>query len=242
MDATTKDGLSIAILEDDALYGCLLKNQLSPEYESIFHALTWEEFSTILDTEKKIDACIVDYFLSESMTGLDACKFVKQKWGIPTVMLTSNTAIDVVISCLEAGANQYINKPCDARELKARLNAAIRTGNPHQEGKIKKIIDARVIEITPIISFDGRKLQIINSNRNKSEKLTEKEANLLLILNDNKGSYIERDTVYKQMTGHQMPPSSRAMDVMIGRLRKKLIEVEADCMIISIRYKGYALI
>lgn len=153
------------------------------------------------------------------LTGFEVCQQVREFSGVPIVMLTAKGEDMDKILGLEYGADDYIIKPFNILEVKARLKAIIRRTSP------KPKETARFIENGDMrLDCEGRRVYVAGKEIN----LTAKEFELLelLILNANK--VYSRENLLKLVWGSDYPGDVRTVDVHIRRLREKIEEKPSD--------------
>jgi DNA-binding response OmpR family regulator len=160
------------------------------------------------------DLVILDLTLP-SLDGLHVCQAIRRREAyIPIIMLTARTEdVDKIVG-LEAGADDYITKPFNARELVARVRAILRLAQ-HSAGKRP----AHRLCLGPLeIDFEGRQIY----KAGQTVELTPKEFELLALLVRAPGRVFGRDTLLEQVWGYDFMGDSRTVDVHIQRLRRKL--------------------
>lgn len=161
------------------------------------------------------DLILLDWVLPD-LSGIDVCRELRRKGaGCPILMLTGRTSkVDVVVG-LEVGADDYITKPFDARELTARLTAHLRRvqmvpGSAARKGLL------RLGEIE--IDTEGRRVRVGENE----VKLTLTEFNLLALLVANQGRVMSRDQLLEKVWGYEAEVDHHSVDPHIQRLRRKL--------------------
>lgn len=151
------------------------------------------------------------------LTGLEVCQQIREFSDVPVIMLTAKGEDMDKILGLEYGADDYITKPFNILEVKARIKAIIRrTGAKTKESVDKK---TQVIEAGDLkLDCEGRRLHV----NGKEVNLTAKEFDVLelLVLNPNK--VYGRDNLLKLVWGEDYPGDVRTVDVHIRRLREKI--------------------
>ncbi|NVN12381.1 response regulator transcription factor [Nguyenibacter vanlangensis] len=188
----------------------------------------------ILDAED-IDLVILDLMLPGE-GGLDLCRRLRTASGIPVIMLTAAvTTTDRVVG-LELGADDYITKPFDPRELLARVRAVLRRG----EIRAEPARDA----VRPSLYFDGWKLDIarreLRSSRNTLVPLSGREFDLLLAFAERPQQVLGREHLLDFAHGVAYDVYDRSIDTQISRLRRKLEPDPKNPTIIrTIRSGGY---
>jgi two-component system response regulator CpxR len=150
---------------------------------------------------------------------------------VPVLMLTARgEEIDRIVG-LEMGADDYLGKPFNPRELVARLRAVLRragTGKP----------EAQTIQLIEDISINHAAHNVMAHDR--QHELTGAEIRLLRHLIQNIGHIVSRDFLYKSIFGHPAYPTDRSLDMLVSRLRKKLgTRPDGGERIKAVRGEGY---
>ncbi|MBQ0942028.1 response regulator transcription factor [Ideonella sp. 4Y16] len=173
------------------------------------------------------DAAILDVMLPE-MDGFALCRTIRQDSDLPIIMLTARGDVMDRVVGLELGADDYLPKPFEPRELVARVQTVLRrrVARPAAE---------------PTLRFDGL---VIDTARRAVQRqgelveLTGSEYELLLLLAREPGRVFSRDDILNALRGHEADLYTRAVDIVISRLRRKLEPLDA---IKTLRNAGYAL-
>ncbi|MBK7002050.1 MAG: response regulator transcription factor [Rhodoferax sp.] len=177
-----------------------------------------------------IDAAILDVMLPE-MDGFALCRMLRKESDIPILMLTARGEVMDRVVGLELGADDYLPKPFEPRELVARLQSVLRrrAAAPIQVGE------------TRVLTFDGLVLDTVTrtvQRQGEVLELTSTEFDLLQLLASAPGRVFSRDDILNHLRGHDAELYSRAVDIVVSRLRKKLEPL--DC-IKTLRNAGYSL-
>jgi two-component system OmpR family response regulator len=180
------------------------------------------------------DAAILDVMLPE-MDGFELCRTIRRDSDIPIIMLTARGEVMDRIVGLEIGADDYLPKPFEPRELVARIQTVLRRLKPNGNGH------AAVLSAAPTLKFEG--LEIDTARRSvvrqgETIELTGTEYELLTMLAREPGKVFSRDDILNQLRGHEADLYTRAVDIVVSRLRKKLEPL--DC-IKTLRNAGYSL-
>lgn len=180
------------------------------------------------------DAAILDVMLPE-MDGFELCRTIRRDSDIPIIMLTARGEVMDRIVGLEIGADDYLPKPFEPRELVARIQTVLRRLKPNGNGH------AAVLSAAPTLKFEG--LEIDTARRSvvrqgETIELTGTEYELLTMLAREPGKVFSRDDILNQLRGHEADLYTRAVDIVVSRLRKKLEPL--DC-IKTVRNAGYSL-
>src|SRR3954447_10002918 len=175
------------------------------------------------------DAVVLDVGMPE-VDGLEVCRRLRGAGDrTPILMLTARDAVSDRIDGLDAGADDYLVKPFDLGELKARIRALLRRSNGGDP-------DA--------LTFAELRL---DSNRHgvaveeKFVELTRTEYQLLELLMLNPRSVLTHSVIYERVWGYDFGPASNALRVYVGYLRRKLQEAGARDLIHTVRGVGYSL-
>ncbi|MDO8907892.1 MAG: response regulator transcription factor [Pseudohongiella sp.] len=229
---------SIVIVEDDKLYGRVLDYQLNSLGYHCTLINSGHRLLEELPSLKLPDLFIFDYFLGlDEPTGLTLCRHVQSFCDVPIMVLTGNNKLETLVSCLKAGADQYIHKPCDIRELDARIIASLRKAPATNSGKMREL----KLQLDKDIGLQWSDQMLRHSN-GTSVKLTDKEIGLLELFVNSPERYIERDDAFQVLYGYEMQPSNRSIDVLAGKLRKKLAILDPGYIVRTMRGRGYALV
>ncbi|MCP5280775.1 MAG: response regulator transcription factor [Rhodoferax sp.] len=172
------------------------------------------------------DAAILDVMLPE-MDGFALCRLIRKSSDIPIIMLTARGEVTDRVVGLELGADDYLPKPFEPRELVARLQTVLRR--------------QRVAVSSQRLQFDGLDIDLDThtvSRQGEVVSLTGTEFALLALLAREPGKVFARDDILNHLRGHDAELFSRAVDILVSRLRKKLEPL--DC-IRTVRNAGYAL-
>jgi two-component system, OmpR family, response regulator MprA len=177
------------------------------------------------------DAVVLDVGLPD-IDGLEVCDRLRAAHNrVPVLMLTAREAIEDRIDGLDAGADDYLIKPFDVGEVKARLRALLRRAG-NGEGDPDSI------------SFEELKLDTARHGVAVGDsfvELTRTEFQLLELLMLNPRRVLPHDLIYDRVWGYNFGPASNAMRVYVGYLRRKLEEAGARPLIHTVRGVGYVL-
>lgn len=176
------------------------------------------------------DAAILDVMMP-GMDGFEVLKRIRAKGiRIPVMMLTAKSAVDDKVEGLDLGANDYLTKPFESRELLARLRAMTRTGTP-AEGN-----DLKFGNITlNMASFEL-------SSPTGSVVLSSKEFQMMEYLMSNPGMLITTDRFFEKIWGLDFEGDTGIVWTNLSYLRKKLIRIDANVRIKAARNAGYSLV
>jgi two-component system, OmpR family, response regulator MprA len=176
------------------------------------------------------DAVVLDVGLP-GIDGLEVCRRVRRMGSrVPILILTARDAVADRIDGLDVGADDYMVKPFDVGELKARLRALLRRANPEAD--------------TDALSFAGVRLDSSRHGAQVGERfveLTRTEYQLLELLLLNPRQVLSHSLIYDRVWGYDFGPTSNALRVYVGYLRRKLEEAGAPDLIHTVRGVGYSL-
>ncbi|MBB1599748.1 response regulator transcription factor [Variovorax sp. UMC13] len=176
------------------------------------------------------DAAILDVMLPE-MDGFALCRAIRTESDIPIVMLTARGEVMDRVVGLELGADDYVPKPFEPRELVARVQTILR----RQRQSVPQVVT------TQRQDFDGLSIDLDRREvlrHGERVELTGTEFELLALLARQPGKVWSRDDILNQLRGQEADFYTRAVDIVVSRLRKKLEPL--DC-IKTLRNAGYAL-
>ncbi|MFB5759205.1 winged helix-turn-helix domain-containing protein [Paenibacillus medicaginis] len=221
----------ILIIEDDTPIADLLSYGLSLEGFQTRTAANGAAGMSELQLFKP-DLLLLDWMLPDQ-SGLDICKKVTANYNIPICMITAKSDITDKVLGLEFGADDYITKPFDLREVVARIRTILRRveqANSGQQNESKNgVIRFKQIEIIAeehLVKKDGHAVE-----------LTPKEFDLLMTLIGNQGRTFTRSELLDMVWGYQFVGDTRTVDTHIQRLRKKLDASEFITTVFGIGYK-----
>lgn len=215
----------ILIVEDDI--------NLGPSLKKVCEAEGME--ATLLNTLAKardaaldsFDVVILDWMLPDGQ-GIDFLKEIKQQAkSLPVIMLTARTELIDKVLGLETGANDYMTKPFESRELIARIRVQLRDKSVMKEKEEKIIIGKLSIELqSREVVYDGKKIS-----------LTKMEYELLKILAENPKQTFSRENLLDKVWGYDNFPTTRTVDTHVLQIRQKT----GDDIIETIRGLGYRM-
>jgi two-component system response regulator RegX3 len=221
----------ILLIEDEDSIGTALEYQLGREgYE-----ISWVRDGDVgLETFRSAgaDLVLLDLMLP-GMGGEDVCRAIRHESSVPVIMLTAkDSEIDKVVG-LELGADDYVTKPFSTRELLARIRAVLRRGGAEpatedvfEGGDIR--LDAARVEVTV---------------RGEPVHLPRKEFDLLMLLMENAGRVVTRDSIIDQIWGPDYVGDTRTLDVHIKRLRAKTEpDPRKPAHLLTVRGLGYKFV
>lgn len=170
--------------------------------------------------ENEYDMILLDIMLP-GYSGLEVCQMIREFSDVPIIMLTAKGEDMDKILGLEYGADDYITKPFNILEVKARIKAIFRRNT---KGNTEKN-DSKTIETKGLkIDCDSRRVYI----EGKEVNLTAKEFDLVYLLVSNPNKVYSREQLLKTVWGASYPGDARTVDVHVRRLREKIEATPAD--------------
>ena len=209
--------MKVLIVDDELLLIKGLKYSLEQDNYDVDSALDGNEALRKIDSNE-YDMIILDIILPE-MDGLEVCQKIREKSNVPILILTSKDEDMNKILGLEYGADDYMTKPFNILELKARMKAILRRTKMTNQ----KPNEQTILVDDFIINALGRKVSVHGQEIN----LTAKEFDLLLLLATNPGKVFSREELLEIIWGYEYFGDLRTVDVHVRRLREK-IESKTD--------------
>ena len=164
------------------------------------------------------DMILLDVMLPK-LDGFEVCQNIREYSNVPIVMLTAKGDDMDKILGLEYGADDYITKPFNILEVKARIKAIMRRASLGQPVTVEKPVEENVIENGDLVlDKSNRRLTILGTEYN----LTSKEFDMLLLLVTNPKKVFSREDLLHRIWGEDYPGDERTVDVHVRRLREKI--------------------
>jgi DNA-binding response OmpR family regulator len=220
----------VLVIDDDEKLNRLLNDYLGRFGFTVTCALHPEDGLKKLSRDLP-DIVILDIMLPD-MDGFDVCKLIRRDYAVPILMLTARGDVTDKIVGLEIGADDYLAKPFEPRELVARLQAILRRGR--ENGKPAKII-------LGTLEMDFDRQQAFLSG--KRIQLTTMEFDILAVFLRNPGKVLTRDQIMNKTHDMDWEAFNRTVDVLVSRLRRKLRDDPRESRLIkTIWGRGYQFI
>ena len=186
--------------------------------------------------EVEPDLVLLDIMLPK-ISGIDVCRAIRARSKVPIIMVTAKgTEIDTVVG-LEVGADDYVTKPFRLRELVARMRAVLRRAVHEQRGSDDGGPEHAVIEVGEVrVDSDRHRVYV----RGAEVMLRRKEFELLLLLIENAGRVLTRDTLIDRVWGSDYVGDTKTLDVHVKRLRSHIeLDPSAPTILTTVRGVGY---
>lgn len=202
----------ILVVDDEKLIVKGIKFSLEQEGWTVDTAYDGEEALNSVKNNK-YDAMILDVMLPK-YDGLQVCQLVREFSNLPIIMLTAKGEDMDKIMGLEYGADDYVTKPFNILELKARIKAILRRSQNTEKVPQKKTIEVGDLRL----EINSRRVFIKNQEMN----LTAKEFDMLELFATHPGKVYSRDQLLDTIWGKEYPGDVRTVDVHVRRLREKI--------------------
>lgn len=220
----------ILIIEDDQRLSKMVAEYLSPHGMQVTHAATASEGLALLKRET-FDLLLLDLMLPDG-DGLELCGQVRRQSALPIIMLTARgDPMDRVVG-LELGADDYLPKPFEPRELLARIRAVLRRPPSPVEHRTRQVLQFGQLEI----DIDARIARL----RGVDAIMTSHQFELLKTLAQHAGRVLSREQLLDLVKGETLESFDRSIDVHIARIRAVIEDdLKHPRRIITVRGAGY---
>ena len=226
---------SLLFIEDDTAIRTALRLALEDEGYTVHEAKDGAD-GLAKFSELNPDLVLLDLRLPD-ISGFEVCRQLRQHSIVPIIMVTAQTDTHDLVAGLEAGADDYVTKPVVAKELAARIRAALRRTqlvepNPIGGSHIQRFGDVELDRQLHVVTKNGIELS-----------LTKTEFNLLFEFADHPGMVMSRDQLLERVWGYEYLGDSRLVDAHIRRLRVKIEDQPMNPTIIqTVHGMGYKLV
>lgn len=220
-------GNRVLVVDDEKLIVKGIRFSLEQDGMEVDCAYDGEE---ALEYAKKnqYDMILLDVMLPK-LSGFEVCQQIREFSSTPIVMLTAKGDDMDKILGLDYGADDYITKPFNILEVKARIKAIMRrTGRKNEEQTAARELESRGMRL----DLDGRRAYI----NDKEINLTAKEFEVLELLMKNPNRVYSRENLLKTVWGSDYPGDVRTVDVHIRRLREKIEETPSEPMYVHTKW------
>ncbi|MDH4945219.1 response regulator transcription factor [Sulfurimonas sp. C5] len=173
------------------------------------------------------DLVILDLTLP-GMDGLEVCEAIRERQDIPIIISSARSDVTDKVKALELGADDYMPKPYDPRELEARIQSVLRRYAAKTEAKAENKSDFKCDKETMTITYKGRNIDLTNA-----------EFGILAYMIQKHGLVVSREDLIHNVNAINEDSSNKSIDVMVGRIRSKLGD---KSLIESVRGVGYKLL
>jgi len=209
--------MRILVVDDERLLVKGIKFNLESEGYQVDGAYTGTQALELFN-ERRYDLVVLDLMLPE-VDGLTVCRRIRETSNVPVIMVTAKSESSDKLLGFEYGADDYVTKPFDILELKARVRAILkRTAQRPEQTEEALICGDLAVDL----------LQRAVLVRGEHVELTAKEFDLLAVLMENRGRVFSRDDLLTRIWGAGYPGDIRTVDVHVRRLREKLERDDAN--------------
>ncbi len=219
--------IDVLLIDDDEKLAPLLKEYCA-RYDINISSELLPSSGLAMLRKREFKAVILDVMLPE-MDGFEVCRTIRATSDIPVIMLTARGEVTDRVVGLEIGADDYLPKPFDPRELVARINTIVKRKTPAQQSSTQLSFEAIRIDT------DQREVFV----NGKAIALTTMEYQLLAMMASAPGKDFSRDDILNHLKGTETELFSRSVDILISRLRSKLKPAEP---IKTVYGSGYAFV
>jgi DNA-binding response OmpR family regulator len=219
----------VLLIDDDEALNALLTEYLG-RFAFTVRALAHPEEGLRALKADPPDIVVLDVMLP-AMDGFAVCRKIRETSGVPIVMLTARGEVTDRIVGLEIGADDYLPKPFEPRELVARIQAVLRRGARAQP-EVVRCGPLEVSQVARSARLEGRSLE-----------LTTAEFELLALFLRNRGRVLTRERILDETRGVDWEAYDRSIDILVSRLRQKLgDDARRPAFIKTVRGMGYSFI
>lgn len=234
--------LHVLIVDDEPRIRTMLRRYLIEEGFKVSDAADGSAMRGVLEREA-IHLVLLDLMMPGE-DGLSLARYIRQRSDIPIIMLTGKgDLIDRVVG-LEAGADDYITKPFELREVLARIRTVLRRARTGTTPAAPETAPVAETAGSQILIFEGWRLDLVRRELQRPTgdlvPLTAGEFDLLRVFARNPNQVLSRDRLMDLVKGRDWAAYDRAIDTQVGRLRKKIELDPGDPMLIkTVRGGGY---
>ena len=225
---------TLLFIEDDRDIRAALRLALEDEGYKVLESPDGQSGLKTFASEN-VDLVLLDLRLPD-LSGFDVCRELRSKSLVPIIMVTAQTDTHDLVAGLEAGADDYVTKPVVAKELAARIRAALRRTT------LLSTSSATIDRFT-VRDVEMRSDQGIVLKGGIELPLTKTEYRLLHIFMENANKVLSRDQLLELVWGYEYLGDSRLVDAHIRRLRLKIEDIpDEPRIIVTVRGMGYRLL
>ena len=220
----------VLVVEDDEAVRTLLRLLLEDEQLTVVEAATGTQAIERFDADP-FDLVLLDVRLP-GQTGFDVCRHIRKRSSVPIIMVTAQSDSHDVVTGLELGADDYVTKPFNDRELLARVRVQLRRRAAEPDDERLIIGDLEVIPASGTVRRDGVPLT-----------LTRTEFQLLCHLGRTPDRVWSRDQLLQHVWGYDYSGDGRLVDTHVARLRAKIeVDPSNPRFLITMRGLGYKIV
>jgi DNA-binding response OmpR family regulator len=218
---------TVLVVEDESSIASFVAAYLKNAGYAVRTTPSGQEALRLVDSEKP--ALVVLDLMLPDLDGVEVCKRIRQKGELPVLMLTARDEdVDKIIG-LEVGADDYMTKPFNPRELVARVKAILRRSGPERDKRESAVIRHGELSVDA-----GRREVKVGDTE---VQLAPKEFDLLWELLDHRGLVLTRDQLLERVWGYTFAGDTRTVDVHVRQLRRKLGDASPIVTVWGVGYK-----
>jgi DNA-binding response OmpR family regulator len=218
---------SVLVVEDEASIASFVSLYLKNAGYEVRSASTGTD--ALASVQKDQPSLIVLDLMLPDIDGIEICRRIRQKSDVPILMLTARDEdVDKIIG-LEVGADDYMTKPFNPRELVARVKSILRRATPERKER-----QSEVIQHGDLVVDAGRREAKVAG---EEVQLAPKEFDLLWELLDHRGLVLTRDQLLERVWGYTFAGDTRTVDVHVRQLRRKLVDASPIVTVWGVGYK-----
>nr|WP_295074782.1 response regulator transcription factor [uncultured Roseateles sp.] len=235
---------TILIVDDDQKIRTLLKTYLEKNQYEVLLAHDGASFLAEFErSQAQISLCILDVMLPDT-EGFALCQAVRKRSEVPVIMLTASAEETDRIVGLELGADDYIGKPFNPRELLARIKAIHRRSGQDRPPTALPAAPPQAPQPPRFFRFNGFCLDILERSLidpdGVASALSGMDFQLLKLLVEHPGEVLDRSRLAEVTRGRDLGPLDRSLDVQVSRLRQRLQDDgKQPALIKTVRGSGY---
>jgi len=218
---------TVLVVEDESSIASFVAAYLKNAGYAVRTTPSGHEALRLVDAEKP--ALVVLDLMLPDLDGVEVCKRIRQKGDLPVLMLTARDEdVDKIIG-LEVGADDYMTKPFNPRELVARVKAILRRSAPERDKRESAVLRHGNLSVDA-----GRREVKVGETE---VQLAPKEFDLLWELLDHRGLVLTRDQLLERVWGYTFAGDTRTVDVHVRQLRRKLGDASPIVTVWGVGYK-----
>ena len=223
----------ILIVEDDTNINNLLQEALSKEGYSCEQAFSGTEAKLLMNMQKHGYALVLLDLMLPGISGEAVLEEIRKKGNLPVIVLTAKDSLDEKVEVLTSGADDYITKPFEIREVLARVQVQLRRKEEKETGIERDLSfkDMVLNRDTFQVRIDGRILS----------KITKQEFAILELLLRNPKQVFSKEDIFEYAWEETYMGETKTLDVHISNIRKKIKQVTSDEYIETVWGIGYRL-
>ena len=223
-------GTTILYVEDDERIRGSVKLALEDDGWTVQEAGTGEDAIVSFEASPT-DVVLIDIMLP-GVDGFEVCRSIRRASDVPIIMVTARADTHDVVAGLEAGADDYMTKPLQPKELSARIRALLRRARPSQPGNPRlRFGELEIVPSEGVVTRNGEEVH-----------LTKTEFRLLVEMANNPGKVFSREDLLEKVWDHGVFGDGRLVDVHVRRLRTKVEPDPANpSHVVTVRGLGYKI-